>query len=398
MAEYAPLAPQPQAAATTAVNQAMPASEPLKQDWDKEALQYQFIQRKLSIGAVDDPLENEADTMADKVMRMPEQPFVQSTSAGCGEEVQRRPLAAGIKPFIQAKPATEIESGELTITGEGEQPFIHWPGTSSSGVTIGSGYDIGSRTEEDVRKDLALAGLSQEQIDVIAKGSGKKGAAAKGFVLENKATIGSITDKQRIALFQIEFSRKELVAKSAAIATAPDEGNTNARGREVLEGKPEGTYVLTDTEWESLHPAVIELLTDLRYQGGYYAYDRIAKINAILKADTDTLEQLKGLRTLFMDGYMDEYAGKLKEGKGGKGASETFFGKKVDMEGRYRRNQIRLAYLDKVIAAIESGNDALITKSTEKKEAAQWRRWDRRMMKKMSVRPAPPKIRDGGGC
>jgi len=59
------------------------------------------IQRKLMVGAVDDPLEDEADNMADKVMRMPEQNFIQRKCAHCAEEekAQRKPLA----PFIQKK-------------------------------------------------------------------------------------------------------------------------------------------------------------------------------------------------------------------------------------------------------------------------------------------------------
>ncbi len=59
------------------------------------------IQRKLSIGAVDDPLEHEADAMADKVMRMPESNFIQRKCSQCGEEekAQRKPLAS----FIQKK-------------------------------------------------------------------------------------------------------------------------------------------------------------------------------------------------------------------------------------------------------------------------------------------------------
>jgi hypothetical protein len=60
-----------------------------------------FIQRKLSVGAVDDPLEDEADNMADKVMRMPEQNFIQKKCAHCEEEekAQRKPLES----FIQKK-------------------------------------------------------------------------------------------------------------------------------------------------------------------------------------------------------------------------------------------------------------------------------------------------------
>jgi Domain of unknown function (DUF4157) len=96
-----------QAISAAVDDKVMPAQEPLKQDSYKEGLQGLAIQRKLSIGAVDDPLEDEADAMADKVMRMPEQPFVQRKWAECEEEekVQRKPLASSITPFIQTKGA-----------------------------------------------------------------------------------------------------------------------------------------------------------------------------------------------------------------------------------------------------------------------------------------------------
>lgn len=73
------------------------------------------VQTKLTVGAVNDPLEAEADRMADTVMRMPGnavQPpvtpghaHIQRKCAACEEEeqVQRKPLASSITPFIQAK-------------------------------------------------------------------------------------------------------------------------------------------------------------------------------------------------------------------------------------------------------------------------------------------------------
>ncbi|MBO9618712.1 MAG: DUF4157 domain-containing protein [Niabella sp.] len=59
------------------------------------------LQCKLEIGAVDDPLEKDADNMADKVMRMPEQDFARRKCAHCEEEekVQRK----SIGPLLQKK-------------------------------------------------------------------------------------------------------------------------------------------------------------------------------------------------------------------------------------------------------------------------------------------------------
>jgi len=77
---------------------------------------FDLIQCKLSIGSPEDPLEDEADAIADKVMRMPEQSFVQRKCAHCEEEekAQRKPLA----PFIQKKSATSNHIASDTISSQ----------------------------------------------------------------------------------------------------------------------------------------------------------------------------------------------------------------------------------------------------------------------------------------
>ena len=74
------------------------------------------IQRKLSIGAVNDPLEHEANAMADKVMRMPEQSFIQRKCAQCEEEekAQRKPLTS----FLQKKQANNNSIASNTISNQ----------------------------------------------------------------------------------------------------------------------------------------------------------------------------------------------------------------------------------------------------------------------------------------
>ncbi|MEP7377632.1 MAG: DUF4157 domain-containing protein [Chitinophagaceae bacterium] len=73
----------------------------LTENLHSEKLDPLFIQCKLPIGAVDDPLEHEADAMADKVMRMPEQSFIQRQCDQCEkeEEIQQKPLTS----FVQRK-------------------------------------------------------------------------------------------------------------------------------------------------------------------------------------------------------------------------------------------------------------------------------------------------------
>src|SRR5438067_9918588 len=62
------------------------------------------IQRKLTVGETNDPMEHQADDMADKVMRMPERPLVQRNAGDKDDEnIKRKPLSGQISPFIQAK-------------------------------------------------------------------------------------------------------------------------------------------------------------------------------------------------------------------------------------------------------------------------------------------------------
>ncbi len=72
-----------------------------------------LIQAKLSVGEPNDKYEKQADAIADKVMTMPEQNFVQRKCAHCEEEekkqVQRKPLSENITPFIQTKSNSSAE-------------------------------------------------------------------------------------------------------------------------------------------------------------------------------------------------------------------------------------------------------------------------------------------------
>jgi hypothetical protein len=88
----------------------------VREDMNDQHLQNLGIQRKLSVGDVDDPLEHEADAMADKVMRMPETDFIQRKCAHCKEEekLQRKPLIS----FIQKKSAENNNTVSDTISNQ----------------------------------------------------------------------------------------------------------------------------------------------------------------------------------------------------------------------------------------------------------------------------------------
>jgi hypothetical protein len=105
MQEHTSIANQQQISPTAAANEAV-HSLPEQLDPETELNERLPIQLKLSVGAANDPLEHEADAMADKVMRMPETSFIQrkcSCADRDDEHVRLKPLASQITPFIQAK-------------------------------------------------------------------------------------------------------------------------------------------------------------------------------------------------------------------------------------------------------------------------------------------------------
>ncbi len=97
------------------------------QDLYKPILNFLPVQCKLSVGAINDPLEDEADAMADKVMRMPGQTFIHRKCTHCEEEekAQRKPLAS----FIQKKSSG---SNSVAVSDSVASQIQHTKGGGSS--------------------------------------------------------------------------------------------------------------------------------------------------------------------------------------------------------------------------------------------------------------------------
>ena|GEM_PF-4330212 len=79
------------------------------------------IQPKLIIGQPDDKYEQEADRMADEVMRMPEPEVQRQPLEEEEEEIQTKPIAEQITPLVQRQAEEEEEEEELQIQPEEEE-------------------------------------------------------------------------------------------------------------------------------------------------------------------------------------------------------------------------------------------------------------------------------------
>jgi hypothetical protein len=79
---------------------AIPVQLQIKKDYSSASSHF-FSSSEINNVAIEDAVEHEARSTADKVMRMPEQNFIRRKCAHCEEEekVQRKPLVS----FIQKK-------------------------------------------------------------------------------------------------------------------------------------------------------------------------------------------------------------------------------------------------------------------------------------------------------
>lgn len=86
MINYKFTSPQPIATKAVTFNNVMPAQETVQNEHRQRPVHNPSILCKLAIGAVDDPLENEADAMADRVMCIHENNFIQRKCSHCEQE------------------------------------------------------------------------------------------------------------------------------------------------------------------------------------------------------------------------------------------------------------------------------------------------------------------------
>jgi len=84
---------------------------------------------------------------------------------------------------------------------EGISERLHWP-KGASGVTLGAGYDMKERSEDEVASDLTGIGVSADVAKKVSKGAGLAGQDADSFVKKNRNLI-TIDDVQATKLLKL---------------------------------------------------------------------------------------------------------------------------------------------------------------------------------------------------
>ncbi|RPI78378.1 MAG: DUF4157 domain-containing protein, partial [Chloroflexi bacterium] len=116
-----------------------------------------LLQTKLTVGAVNDPYEQEADRVAGQVMSGFEnstgptaesQPSILQRTAQEEEEIQTKPLAASITPLVQRLPEEEEEVQTMVQRAPEEEEEIQ---TKSGSGDSSSGFEVSGALEDRLK-------------------------------------------------------------------------------------------------------------------------------------------------------------------------------------------------------------------------------------------------------
>lgn len=156
---------------------------------------------------------------------------------------------------FQSMPIFPPTVGEVTWYSEGMEggPYhsrcFSVPSTSS-GLTLGRGYDLKEKTPHKIANDLISAGVNPLDADLIQQAAGLKGAAASFFVIENDLLDFQVTPEQQLVLFHISYQEQANEVKRICDLAK----NVQEYGR---------------VHWESLHEAIKAITIDLKFRGDY---------------------------------------------------------------------------------------------------------------------------------
>lgn len=205
-------------------------------------------------------LESEADSMGAKAAQMKAAPVSGDAKGGNGGGATQM-KAAQLKEGAKEDPL-KVDQGQLTFDVEGNDNsksayfsrVVHWPG-GASGVTIGRGYDLGQRGKAACEAHLKAAGITGAQASTLLTSVGLTGKDAGDWVKKNKAKVGEITHEQQKILFDVVYDEhKDDVVR--------------------LSNKKDVKEKYGAVNFETLHPAITDILVDLRYRGDYHSRSR----------------------------------------------------------------------------------------------------------------------------
>ncbi|MFK7928109.1 MAG: SH3 domain-containing protein [Myxococcota bacterium] len=200
------------------------------------------------------------------------------------EEPAQGPVAESTDPFVVAR-------GQLTFDAEGTEGgafhtrTAHWPG-GASGVTIGRGYDLGHNSEADILRHMESAGIAATDAAKFAGAAGITGRSARAWLNGHKDELPEISPEQQKLLFDIVYG-----------ALSQDVERISGNYARVVSEREGGERDDYEIDWDTLHPAIRDLVVDLRYRGDYTPTTRVYVQPLAIANDLNGMADLMANRT-----------------------------------------------------------------------------------------------------
>lgn len=153
-----------------------------------------------------------------------------------------------------------VSRGLLTYEAEGQEggPYhsrkLHVP-SSSSGLTIGRGYDMKEKKSSKIEFDLIDAGVDAATSALLGKASGLSGSSAKRFISDNDLSDFEITMDAQEKLFESIYAELE---------------------KDVIRicNKADCVKIYGAVNWNALDSKIRDAVVDLRFRGDYHSRSR----------------------------------------------------------------------------------------------------------------------------
>jgi hypothetical protein len=184
--------------------------------------------------------------------------------------------------------------GVVTWEAEGAEGGIfhsrklHVP-TTSSGLTIGRGYDFQQKTLTKIIADLTAAGLNSKNVTTLKNAAGLSGTAAKNFITENDLLDFQITIEQQKLLFKKSYDDESEEVKRIC-------------------AKDDVVKLYGETKWDALNVAIKDITIDLKFRGDYTTPVRKIIQKSIVGNDLKEFKKLLKNKTNWPNVPQDRFA------------------------------------------------------------------------------------------
>jgi peptidoglycan hydrolase-like protein with peptidoglycan-binding domain len=178
-----------------------------------------------------------------------------------------RKLKESLANCFKAQALTKPSFGLVTWDSEGAEGGyyhsrkLHVP-SSTSGLTIGRGYDMKLKSTTIISKDMASAGIEAKKGALLKQASGLFGSGAKQYIIDNDLLDFEISPDAQKKLFKLSYE------------------NESKEVKRICE-KKDVVLAYGKTDWAKLHSAIKDITIDLKFRGDYTGRSRKAIQSAI---------------------------------------------------------------------------------------------------------------------